>query len=66
MRVAVLVLPSVMSSASWKVPPTPLNVTGKFMVFPLLVMVWVPEVAPKVVTLAPAVKVIPEARVKFP
>ena len=65
-KVTVLVEPTIAASPKLNVPPTPLKVTGKSIVWPLLVIVCVPEVAPKVMALAPAVKVIPDARVKFP
>ena len=65
-RVTVLVLPTVRLSANWKVPPTPSKVRGKSSVTALLVMLCVPEVAPKVVALAPAVKAIPLAMVRLP
>ena len=65
-RVTVRVEPTTISSANCQVPPTPLKVIGKSSVLPLLVMVLVPEVAAKVVALAPAVKVMPEETVKLP
>ena len=58
--------PSVIASASCHVPPTPLNVTGKSIVLPLLVMVLVPDVEVKVMVLLPAPTVIPDARVSEP
>lgn len=64
--VAVRVLPTIKSSASCQVPPTPLKVIGKSRVCPFVVMVFVPEVALKLKALAPAESIIPETMVKFP
>jgi len=65
-NVTVLDEPTVRLSASCQVPPTPLKVNGKSRVTALVVIVLVPEMAPKVITLDPAVRVIPEATVKLP
>ena len=66
-KVAVLVEPIVNASISCHVPPTPLNVMGKSSVLAAVVMVFVPEVAAKVIIPFPAVGVaMPDARVKLP
>lgn len=65
-KVVVLVEPMVQSSCSWKVPPAPLNVTGKSRVLPLAVMVLVPDVAVKVTVLVPVPTVMPELTVRPP
>ena len=60
------VAPIVRASKSLNVPPTPLKVNGKLTVFALVVMSWVPEVAPNRIALADAVNVMPVEIVKFP
>ena len=57
-RVRVLALPKVRSSPNSHVPPTPFRMTGKSSVLPLVVIVFVPEVAANVVTPVPAFNVI--------
>ena len=68
-RVSVLAVPEVRSkvSANCQVPPTPSKVMGLSMIFPALVMVLVPEVAPNVMAVAlPAGIVMPETSVRLP
>ena len=55
-----LVDPKVRAPASWVVALL-FTVTGKSRVRPLVVMVWVPDVATNVVAVAPAVSVPPAA-----
>ena len=65
-NVSTRVAPMVRASKSLNVPPTPLKVTGKSTVFPLVVTSWVPEVAPNRNTPVDAVSVMPVEIVKFP
>ena len=65
-RVTVRELSNVRASCNCQVPPTPLNVIGKFTVTPFVVRVFVPDVLANVITGVPDVVVIPEANVKFP
>lgn len=65
-RVNVLVEPSVRSSASWNVPPTPLQFIGRSIVTELLVIVFVPEVAVRFMVPLPEPTVIPVPSVRFP
>ena len=61
------VAPTVKASASCHVPPTPSNVSGRSIVCPALVIVFVPEVAAKVMAVAlPAGIVMPDAKVSEP
>lgn len=62
----VLVAPSVNASCNCHVPPTPLNVIGRSIVRPLVVMVLTPDVAANVVAFAPADRVMPDDKVRFP
>ena len=64
--VAVIVDPTVIASASCHVPPAPLKVMGKSIVLPLLVIVFVPEVAKKSLRPAPAPTVMPADNVRLP
>lgn len=64
--VVVLNAETVMLSCSCQVPPTPLNVTGKFIVLLFVVMVFVPLVAPNVNIFAVPAVIIPVESVKFP
>ena len=59
-------VPNARLSYNWNVPPDQRNVIGKSIVFPFVLKTFVPEVAEKVVTLAQAVRVIPDAIVKLP
>ena len=65
---ALLVVVAISSaSANCQVPPTPLKVSGLSIIFPLLVMVLVPDVAANVMAVAlPVAMVIPEASVSEP
>lgn|SRR3989344_1116715 len=66
-RVTARVAPTVRASASCHVPPTPLKVTAASIVFPLVVMVLVPEVAANVQVGAPLkVKVVVAEIFKLP
>lgn len=65
-KVNVRVDPSVKASWSCHAPPTPLNVTGKSSVLPLVVIVLPPDVAMKVVADAPADTVMPEENTMLP
>lgn len=58
--------PCVSASANWNVPPTPLKVRGQSTVLPLVVMVFVPEVAAKTSAPVVAVNVIPLDSVRLP
>lgn len=61
-----LVEPSVKASRSCHEPPTPLNVTGKSNILPLVVIVLPPDVALKVVAEVPAETVTPEENTMLP
>ena len=68
-KVKVLLVVVAISKASAKlhVPPTPSNVSGRSMIFPLLVMVLVPLVAAKVIAVPlPVGIVMPDAMVSEP
>jgi hypothetical protein len=64
--VVVRVEPIVMSPANCHVPPAPLKVTGWSIVLPLVVIVFVPDVAAKVVVVATDDKVIAAESVRSP